>query len=235
MGPEGQDKTRTNPQLENYMDTGTVSTFFQTLTDWVANWNLVLVVIFLCSIVGAAIFLERIHYLRKTDMDTASFVVTLRTSIEDGNIVEAINNCEETRGAIANIVKAGLCRHERPREQIESAMEMRGLIEVAKMEKNARILSIIAHIAPLIGLLGTVLGFIKAFAEMRMSNLVEISSNQIGQAMEYALVTTAAGLVVAIPAVIGYNYLVSRIEGIIVEIQATAAEIVDLLVTRQEM
>ena len=102
------------------------------------------------------------------------------------------------------------------------------------MEKNARILSIIAHVAPLIGLLGTVLGFIKAFAEMRMSRLVEISATQIGEAMEYALVTTAAGLVVAIPAVIGYNYLVSRVEGVVVEVQATAAEVVDLLMERQE-
>ena len=100
---------------------------------------------------------------------------------------------------------------------------------VAKMEKNARILSIIAHISPLIGLLGTVLGFIRAFGEMRMSSLVEISSTQIGEAMEYALVTTAAGLVVAIPAVLAYNYIVSRVEGITVEIQATAAEVVDLL------
>jgi len=68
---------------------------------------------------------------------------------------------------------------------------------------------------------------------MRMSSLVEISSTQIGAAMEYALVTTAAGLVVAIPAVLAYNYIVSRIEGITVEIQATAAEVVDLLTYHQ--
>ena len=216
------------------MDISSISTFFQAFTEWVASWNLVLVVIFLCSIFGAAVFLERLLYLRKIEIDTASFVVTLRQSIEEGNIVEAINTCESTQGAVANIVKAGLCKHEKPREQIEGAMEMRGLIEIAKMEKNARILSIIAHIAPLIGLLGTVLGFIKAFAQMRMSHLVEISSNQIGEAMEYALVTTAAGLVIAIPAVIGYNYLVSRVEGMVVEIQATAAEVVDLLITHHE-
>jgi len=113
-------------------------------------------------------------------------------------------------------------------------MEMRGLIEIAKMEKHARLLSILAHLAPLIGLLGTVLGFIKAFAEMRVSSLIEISTTQIGAAMEYALVTTAAGLVVAIPAVIGYNYIVSRIEGMVVEIQATSSEVVDLLAYREE-
>jgi len=216
------------------MDTNSFSTALQSLSAWMANWNLVLVIIFLCSVLGAAVFLERLLYLRKVDIDTASFVIQLKSAIDEGNIVDAMKTCESTRGAVANIVKSGLCKHERPREQIEGAMELRGLIEVAKMEKNARILSIIAHVAPLIGLLGTVLGFIKAFAEMRQSHLVEISANQIGEAMEYALVTTAAGLVIAIPAVIAYNYLVSRVEAMVVEIQATAAEVVDLLVTRQE-
>ena len=217
------------------MDLTNFSSLFHSITEWIAHWNVVLVVIFLCSLFGATIFLERLSYLRKTEIDTASFIITLRQAIEEGNIAFAIQTCEHNPSAVANIVKAGLSRHEKSREQIEGAMEMRSLIEISKMEKNARILSIIAHIAPLIGLLGTVLGFIKAFAQMRMSHLVEISSSQIGEAMEYALVTTAAGLVIAIPAVVGYNYLVNRIEGMIVEIQATAAEVVDLLVDRQEV
>jgi biopolymer transport protein ExbB len=216
------------------MDTGSFSWFLQTLSEWIAHWNVVLVVIFLCSVIAVAVFFERIFYLRKVEVDTAGLVIKLRQAIEEGNLPEAIHICDISAGAVSNIVKAGLCKYTRPKEQIESAMEQRGLIEVAKMEKNSRILSIIAHIAPLIGLLGTVLGFIKAFAEMRMSSLVEISATQIGEAMEYALVTTAAGLAVAIPAVIAYNYIVSRIEGTVVEIQATASEVVDLLVDHQE-
>ena len=193
---------------------------------------MVLVVIIFCSILAAGVFFERILYLKKIDTDTAPLLFRVRQEILDGNIVEAMNVCETEGGAVANIVKAGLCKHTRPIEYIENAMELRGLIEIAKMEKNARILSIIAHIAPLIGLLGTVIGFIKAFGEMRVSSLVEISATQIGEAMEYALMTTAAGLVVAIPAVIAYNYLISRIEGVTVEMQATAAEVVDLLESR---
>ena len=216
------------------MDTSTIANMFQDLGVWLSQCNVVLVVIFICSILASAVFVERVMYLKKIDMDTSQLLIKLRQTIDGGNIVEAMNICEVSRGAVSNIVKAGLCKHDRPREQIESAMELRGLVEVAKMEKNARILSIIAHIAPLIGLLGTVLGFIKAFSEMRVSSLVEISATQIGEAMEYALITTAAGLVVAIPAVIGYNYIVSRIEGMIVDIQATAAEVVDLLAYRPE-
>lgn len=204
----------------------TVVSFFG---EWLAQCNVVLIVIFICSIVGVAIFIERMIYLGRVDVDTDALLVELKSSIELGNIAEAMAACERRPGAVSNIIRAGIAQHERGREQIEHAMELRGMIEVAKMEKNSRMLSIIAHISPLIGLLGTVLGFIKAFGEMRMSSMAEVSSTQIGEAMEYALVTTAAGLVVAIPAVLAYNYLVSRIEGATVEIQATAAEVVDLL------
>jgi biopolymer transport protein ExbB len=173
-------------------------------------------------------------HLRKSEIDTNGFIINLRKSIHDGNIVEAIQTCENTKGTISNIVKAGLSKHNRGKEEIENAMEISGLIEIAQLEKNAKILSIIAHIAPLIGLLGTVLGFIQAFSEMRMSGLVDISATRIGEAMEYALVTTAFGLVVAIPSVLAYNYIVSRVEGFILEIQTTSSEIVDMLVYRDE-
>ena len=216
------------------MDTNSAVSFLQAVSVWMNNWNLVLVVLILCSIIAAAVFLERMLYFRKMETDTTSFLLLIRQSIEEGNIVDAIGRCEETRGAVSNIVKAGLLKHDALRDEIENSMELRGLIEISKMEKNARILSMISHTAPLIGLLGTVIGFIKAFGEMRVSRLVEISSSQIGAAMEYALVTTAAGLVIAIPTVLAYNYLVSRVEAMTIDIQATASEVVDLIIARQD-
>lgn len=171
--------------------------------------------------------------LNRSEIDTNQFIIGMRKTIKEGNLVQAIQICEHTGGTIAAIIKAGLMKHNRGKEQIESAMEIAGLIEIARLEKNAKILSIIAHVAPLIGLLGTVLGFIQAFAEMRLSGLVDISATRIGEAMEYALVTTAAGLVVAIPSVLAYNYIVSRVEGFVLEIQTASAEIVDLLLERE--
>ncbi|NGX41810.1 MAG: Biopolymer transport protein ExbB [Chlamydiae bacterium] len=200
-----------------------------------SNWNIILIVIGICSILSFTIFIERLMHLRKSEIDTNAFIINLRKSINEGNIVEALQICENMSGTISNIVKSGLAKHNRKKEEIENAMEISGLIEIAQLEKNAKILSIIAHIAPLIGLLGTVLGFIQAFSEMRMSGLVDISATRIGEAMEYALVTTAAGLVVAIPSVLAYNYIVSRIEGFVLEIQTTSSEIVDLLVYREEI
>lgn len=199
-----------------------------------SNWNIILIIIGLCSVLSFTIFIERLIQLKRSEIDTNKFIIRLRQIIRDGNMLEAIEVCENTGGTIANIIKAGLVKHSRSKEQIENAMEISGLIELSKLEKNARILSIIAYIAPLIGLLGTVIGFIQAFSEMRMSGLVDISANRIGEAMEYALITTAAGLVVAIPSVIAYNFIVSRIEGFVLEIQTTSAEIVDLLIDRQD-
>lgn len=209
-------------------------TLLADLFHYSSSWNIILIVIGGCSLVSFTIFIERLIQLHKSEIDTNKFIVNVRKSIKDGNIVEAVNLCDSQGGTISNIVKSGLVKHNRNKEQIESAMEITGLIEIARLEKNAKVLSIIAHLTPLIGLLGTVLGFIQAFAEMRMSGLVDISATRIGEAMEYALVTTAAGLVVAIPSVVAYNYIVSRVEGFVLEIQTTSAEIVDLLINRKD-
>ena len=210
--------------------------FFQlaTILEYSFDWNLVLIIISGCSLLGVAIFVERLIHLRKAEIDTNRFLLALRRTIKEGDIVDAIELCERTGGSIAHIVRAGISRHNKEREQIENAMEVTGMIEIAQLEKNAKILSIIAHVAPLIGLLGTVLGFIHAFSDMRMSGLVDISATRIGEAMEYALISTAAGIAVAIPSVIAYNYIVSRVESFVLEIQTTSSEIVDLLLDRQE-
>lgn len=202
--------------------------------DFFSNWNVILMILGICSIVGFAVFIERFFYLKNAETDTDQLLILLRPAIQDGHIVRAVQICEESGGAVANILKAGLVKHNRSKEQIEHAMEVHGMVEIAQLEKNAKILSVIAHVAPLIGLLGTVLGFIQAFSEMRKSGLVDISATRIGEAMEYALVTTAAGLVVAIPAILAYNYIVSRIERYALEMQTTSAEVIDTLVHRDE-
>ena len=216
------------------MDTNTPLAILASLFNYGSNWNMILLVIIGCSVVSFTIFIERLMQLHRSEINTNQFIIAMRKTIKEGNLVEAIHICEQTGGTIGTIIKAGVLKHNRGKEQIESSMEIAGLIEIARLEKNAKILSIIAHIAPLIGLLGTVLGFIQAFAEMRLSGLVDISATRIGEAMEYALVTTAAGLVVAIPSVLAYNYIVSRVEGFVLEIQTSSAEIVDLLLEREE-
>lgn len=216
---------------ELFLAAGPTSAFMSLFLEW----NIILIVIGGCSVLAVAVFVERLLHLRKAETNTHRFIAQMRKSISSGDDSGAIQLCEETPGSIARIIKAGLLKRGRTKEQIEGAMEMSGVVELANLEKNAKVLSIIAHIAPLIGLLGTVLGFIQAFAEMRYSGMMDISATRIGEAMEYALVTTAAGLVVAIPTVVAYNYIVSRIEGLVLEMQTTSSEIVDLLVGDREL
>lgn len=220
--------------MENSLFGGYPLAFFGGLFESNSDWNIILLIIGGCSLLSFTIFIERLMHLNKSEVDTNTFIIKMRHAIKDNNIVEAVGVCEQTGGTISNIIKAGLVKHNRGKEQIEHAMEIAGLVEIARLERNAKILSIIGYIAPLIGLLGTVLGFIQAFSEMRMSGLVDISATRIGEAMEYALVTTAAGLVVAIPSILAYNYIVSRVEGFILEIQTTSSEVVDLLIDREE-
>ncbi len=210
-----------------------VAELWKYFTD-ISNWNPILIIIGCCSLMGFIIFIERLFHLRKSEIDTNKFIVSIRKVIKERNIIEAVSICENTGGPIANIIKAGLLKHSKNKEDIESSMEVQGLIEISQLEKNAKALSILAHITPLIGLLGTVMGFMHAFAEMRESGLMDISATNIGAAMEYALITTAAGLVVAIPAFVAYNYIISRIERFVLEIQTTSSTIVDLLTHHQD-
>lgn len=197
------------------------------------HWNIILWLLGLCSLIGVAVFIERVRQLSRAEVDSDRFLLTLRQRVQDGDLIASIELCDESGGTLANIIKAGLLRHHRPQSYIENAMEMAGRLEIANLEKNAQILAIISTLAPLVGLLGTVLGFIQAFGEMRLSGLVDITATGLGSALEYALITTAAGLVVAIPALLAYHYLVSRIEKIVLEIQVVSAEVVEMLLTRE--
>ena len=193
------------------------------------SWNGILFLLLGCSVLSVAIFIERYIVLQRSEIDTNRFLLGIRDFLQEQNVVAAIAFCEQNPSTVAQIVKTGLRKSDKNRSLAESAMETSGALEIARLEKNAKILSVIAHTAPLIGLLGTVLGFMQAFAEMRTSGLMDISTTQIGEAMEYALVTTAAGLAVAIPTGIAYNYIVSRIEHLVLEMRVSGEEILDLL------
>ncbi|MCH1429591.1 MAG: MotA/TolQ/ExbB proton channel family protein [Chlamydiales bacterium] len=212
------------------MDFNNITT---SLLDYLSNWNTVMVIIIACSMLSVTIFIERLFFLFKSSSNTDQLMLKIRQVIKDQGVFEAIKVCEETGGSVAHILRTGLSKYDRPKEQIESAMEVTATSEIALLEKNTKILSMIGHIAPLIGLLGTVLGFIQAFSEMRTTGLMDISTTRIGEAMEYALITTAAGLTVAIPTVVAYNYIVSRIESFVLDMQVTSSEIIDILVNRQ--
>ena len=184
--------------------------------------------ILLASIIGLAVFLERIFHLHRARIDTRRFMAAIRSLIKENRVKEAIDLCSSTPGPVAHILQAGLSRYSRSRSEIREAIEDAGVHEVPRLEKNLVVLATIAHISPLLGLLGTVLGMIRAFMTIEELQGVVNPSDLAGGIWE-ALLTTAFGLFVAILAYVAYNYLVSRVGAMILDMETSATETVNLL------
>ncbi len=185
----------------------------------------------LCSVVGLAIFFERLLHYHRNSINTPEFLAGITNALRRNSLVEALSICDETPGIVARIVKAAISRYDRSREEIEDAIEEVSLQEVPRLERNLKALATIAHVAPLLGLLGTVVGFISSFRVIaEKGSFVHVADVAAGVWM--ALLCTAAGLAVAIPAFIAYNYLVSRVNEMVLDAERAATEIVGFLTTR---
>ncbi len=184
--------------------------------------------ILLGSVIGLAVFLERLFHLHRARIDTDQFMETIRALIRKDDINQAIDLCRRTPGPVAHILSAGLVRHTRDRLEIREAIEDAGVHEVPRLEKNLVVLATVAHVSPLLGLLGTVVGMIRAFMTIQEMKGMVNPSDLAGGIWE-ALLTTAFGLVVAIMAYVAYNYLVAKVGKMILDMETSATEVVNLL------
>ena len=181
-----------------------------------------------CSIVALAITIERFWSLRRASIDTRDFMDTMRTILRQNRFQDAIDVCDETDGPVARIMKAGLLKHNRSKEDIREAIEDAGHLEIPRLERYMSALATVANIAPLLGLLGTVTGMISAFAQIQHKEGL-VNPADLAGGINSALVTTAAGLSIAIPTLVAYNYFVSRVENMILEMEISSSELVELL------
>jgi len=198
--------------------------------------GLVMYPIILCSIIALAIIIERFYYLYKVRINTEAFMNNIEITIKRNRIADAIKICEETPGPIAHIVKAGIIKHDRPRQEIRESIEDAGHQEVPRLERHISLLATIAHIAPLLGLLGTVTGMVRAFQIIQEKSVSfnPVSPGDLAGGIWEALLTTVAGLIVAIPTVVAYNYLVNRVSDFVLEMERSATEVINILSQRVE-
>ena len=192
------------------------------------NGGPVIWLILIAAATAAIVFIERALYCHRSQINSAEFLNGVRTVIKRGNVVEAIAICDATAGPVARLVKAAILNRELGRERVREAVEETGLVEVPQLEERLNLLATIAQIAPLLGLFGTMVGFIDIFGQIEQSGLyahVELLSHGIWK----ALVCGAGGIAVAIPAHAGYNYLVSRVNKIVLDMERAAAEIVNIV------
>lgn len=187
--------------------------------------------ILLCSVFALAIIIERMWYLRKIKIDTRQFLNRILDKMKRHQIKEALEICEMRKNPISQILKAGILKYDRGRQHIKQAIEDAALYEEPHLEKNMTALATIAHISPLLGLLGTVVGLVRCFQVIQAKStlLAPVSPGDLAGGIWEALLTTVAGLVIAIPAFVAYNYLVSRVNNFMLEMEKASTELVNFL------
>jgi len=190
--------------------------------------GLMLWLILLASAVAVVVFIERFLHFHRAQINSTEFLNGVRNVLKRDNVVEALSICDATFGPVARLVKTAILNRDHGRERVREALEEAGLAEVPRLEEKLNMLATIAQLAPLLGLLGTVLGFIRTFSDLQTEGL-NAHVSQLASGIWQAMVCAAAGLAVAIPAHAGYNYLVSRVNSIVLDMERAATEIVNIV------
>ncbi len=179
-------------------------------------------------IIGLAIAFERIITLNRADINTRKFLITVKGALEEGGISSAEEVCANTRGPVAAVFQAGLLRHDEGIEAVEKAVVSYGSIEMSFLERGLVWLSLFISLAPMFGFLGTVVGMVAAFDSIETAG--DISPSLVAGGIKVALLTTVFGLITAIILQFFYNYVVSKIDRIVIDMEEAAIELIDSLV-----
>jgi biopolymer transport protein ExbB len=199
-----------------------------TLPDILRNGGTVFWFILLVSAVAVVVFIERFLHYHRAQINSIEFLNGVRNVLRRDNVVEAISICDATPGPVARLVKTAILNRDQGRERIAEALEEAGLAEVPRLEEKLNLLATIAQIAPLLGLMGTVIGLMNVFGQMEGAGLMA-NTALLSSGVWKALICAGAGLAVAIPAHAGYNYLVSRVNSIVLDMERAATEIVHIV------
>jgi biopolymer transport protein ExbB len=189
-------------------------------------------VILAAGAVALVVFIERVLHCHRAQINSAEFLNGVRNVLKRENVVEAISICDATPGPVARLVKTAILNRDKGRERVREAVEEAGLTEVPMLEERLTLLATIAQIAPLLGLLGTIIGFMDAFKLLQKNGAyahVFGGEDSLSSGVWKALICAAAGIAVSIPAHAGYNYLVSRINKIVLDMERAAGEIVNIV------
>ena len=199
-----------------------------TILDFAIKGGWMMIPIIFLSFVAAYIFIERYYVIRKATRGDQNFMNRIKDYIHDGKIEAALALCRSTDSPSARMVEKGISRLGRPLQDITTAIENVGKLEIAKLEKSFPTLATISGAEPMLGFLGTVIGMVQSFYAMSQAgNNIEVSLLSGG--IYTALITTVAGLIVGILGYFAYNTLVVRVERVVFSLEATLTEFMDIL------
>lgn len=198
---------------------------------WMQGGPVFWLIVFLGA-AAVAVFFERLLHLRRAQIDYSDFLKGVCNVLENGNVEEAMMICEETPGPVAAVVLTAIRHRQGTRVAIREAVDNTGRAEISRLERRLASLAMTCQLSPLLGLLGTLIGVIRVVQVVNEQAPVVQSTNLTAGLMQ-ALVTTVAGLIVAIPCHAMYGLLMVRIERIVLDMEASASEIVAYL-TKQD-
>lgn len=184
--------------------------------------------IFASLIIGLAFCIERFWTLNRASVDSRKFLLDVKKALDDGGIQAALEVCSNNRGTIASVFQAGLLRADEGIESAEKAIISYGGIEMAFLERGLVWISLCISLAPMLGFTGTVQGMIQAFDAIKEAK--NISPEIVAGGISVALLTTLFGLVVAMFLQVFYNYFVSRIDRLVIDMEESSIELIDSLV-----
>ena len=190
--------------------------------------NIIMGTLALLSIYAIYILIERYTTKKKASLEDVSFLKSIKNFVEQKDIQAAKTLCKNTDNPVSRMIEKGIDRIDKPMTDISAAIENQGKLEVYKMENNLANLATVAGAAPMIGFLGTVIGMIVAFHEMASAG-GNIDVEMLSKGIYTAMVTTVGGLIVGIIAYIAYNFLVSKVDKVIFQLEARTTEFLDLL------
>ena len=187
-----------------------------------------------CLILGLALCIERILYLSFSKTNTKSLLNKIEAALQNGGVAAATDVCRNTRGPVASIFTQALLRlaDGQTLEEVEKSVVSYGGVESSKMEQNLSWISLFIAIAPSLGFLGTVIGMIQAFDAIMVAG--DMSPAVVAGGMKVALITTVGGLIVAVILQIFYNYILSQVESLTIDMEDASISLMDILVKYQD-
>lgn len=174
--------------------------------------------------------IERLLYFHRVQIHSGEFLNGVRNVLKSNNVVEAIAICDATPGPVARLTKAAIVSRDSGRDRVQEAIEEVGLLEVPKLERNLALLATLAQIAPLAGLFGTMLGFIQVFKRLQATEGFSAPAPLFAGVWQ-ALYAAAGGLAIAIVAYAAYNYLVSRINAIVLDMEKASGDVMRIVLS----
>jgi biopolymer transport protein ExbB len=203
------------------------------MIDYMQKGGPLMWLILLCSVIAIAVFVERLLYFHRATINVGEFLQGLSNLLRQRKYAEARIECQATSVPVTRVIHAAIQRHHAARTELKGIVQEAGQLEVPRLERHLGILIAIGYIAPLIGLLGTVTGLIQAFVQLSANNgyatLAEVSGG-----VYQSLLTTAAGLVVAIPTILAYCHLSARLNGLLHDMERAGIEVVNLLTESEQ-